>query len=314
MEEIGALELLALAPPPSEDWFSLIHTWLGCAETVGAAYQAWEELRSKYADALQNHAQKIEMLKLHGEFVLGAAEQANGEADIKGFEEATKLASLAPSEKGDIERFRQQWEGVVHMWENAQLQMRCFFEKASREIEEEIVRRIDKTLKLVRPKLHLTIHHLGKEHCILQFERMGELDAVLLSRLLSGKIPTHYAFLFDDSVSQLNGMADVVYAEKPFEPSSLASPWPLIHSLMGDKSALSAPWKGQIPLLYEGGVLWMLKQKGIVMEIEQVEVAKGQATELLEVAKAQWMVAHFFRWMREGKMELQLRPNAFIAQ
>ena len=58
----------------------------------------------------------------------------------------------------------------------------------------------------------------------------------------------------------------------------------------------------------------MLKQKGIVMEIEQVEVAKGQATELLEVAKAQWMVAHFFRWMREGKMELQLRPNAFIAQ
>jgi hypothetical protein len=301
MDDIDALALVALAPPSLEDWFPLVHSWLERAETIGAAYQAWEELRSKYANATQSHAQKSAALKLHGEFVLGAAQQAQAEVFQK-----NAPAGLSPSGVGES---RQRLESISQMWIDAHSQMSACFEKASQEIEQEIVRRIDKTLLAVRPKLRLSIHHIGQEHCVLQFERIDELTSVLLSRLVSGKIPTRHAFFFDDSVSQAGGAAELTYAELPACAPIQQPPWPFIRALVSDEARLSAPWKGQIPILCEGDVLWMLKPKGIVMEVEQVSMEEAQASAVLEVAKAQRVVAYFFKWMHEGKMELQLQPN-----
>jgi len=296
MDEIGAL-----APPSPEDWSSLVRSWLDRAETVGAAYQAWEALRSQYENATQSYAQKSAHLKWHGEFILGAAWQAHAAVQ----QENAAAALLTSAGIEFVEQSRQRLSDISQMWEHAQSQMRHCFERASQEIEQEIVRRVDNTLKSVRPKLHLTIHSLAQERCILQFERIDELTSVLLSRLISGKVPTHYAFLFDDSVSQLESAADVLYTGA----STQQPPWPFIRELIDDKERLSAPWKGQMPMVYEGDVLWMLKQKGAVLEVEQAAMKEAQASPLLEVAKAQWLVAHFLRWRHEGKIELKLQPH-----
>jgi hypothetical protein len=183
--------------------------------------------------------------------------------------------------------------------------MKHCFEQASQEIEREVVRRVDKTLAAVCPRLHLTTHYLGKERCVLQFERIDELASVLLSRLVSGKVPTCDAFLFDDSVSQAEEAADVLYAGLPPQQP----PWRCIRKLIDDKNSPSAPWKGQIPIVCEGDVLWILKQKGVVLEVEQVAMEGAQPCAILEAAKAQKIVAHFFRWMHEGKIELKLQSN-----
>jgi len=308
MDETGALQLLAQAPPSIEDWSFLARSWLGRAETIGAAYQAWEELRSQYKNAIQNYTQQRASLQLHGEFVLGAAQRAHAE----GFEEnAATHTGLAPSAAKWIEQSRQRLKEISQIWAEAQSQMTRCFEQASLEIEQEIVRRADKTLAAVRPRLHLTIHHLGKEHCILQFERMDELTSVLLSRLISGKVPTHYAFLFDDSVSQLDGAADALYVDD-LQPMPIQQPcWPSVLKLLNDKEKLSAPWKGHIPIACEGELLWILKQKGVVMEVEQATMKEAQACEVLEATQAQWMVARFLKWVHEGKIELKLQPNSF---
>jgi len=279
-----------------------VHAWLERTETIGAAYQAWEELRSEYAKATQSHAQKSAYLTMHGEFILGAAQKMHAQEALG--ENAAAPVGLLASPGGQlIEQSRQRLSEISQMWASAQLHMRRCFEQASREIEQEIVRRVDKTLAAVRPKLSLAVHHLGKERCILQCERISELDSILLSRLISGKVPTHYAFLFDDSVSQVE-VAEALYADETTEQP----PWPRIRELLGDKEKLSAPWKGQIPIVHEEELVWMLKQKGVVMEVEQAAMEEAQASPVLEVSKAQWIVAHFLRWMHEGKMDLRLQP------
>jgi len=103
----------------------------------------------------------------------------------------------------------------------------------------------------------------------------------------------------------VGAVADILYTETPLQQP----PWPLIWKLADDKEKLSAPWKGHIPLMHEEGALWLLKQKGAVMEVEQVAKEEAQPCAVLEAAKAQKVVAHFFRWMHAGKMELQLQPN-----
>jgi len=298
MDEAGALRSLALAPasPKEEEGVFPVRSWLERAETIGAAYQAWEALRSQYKAATQSHAQKSASLRLHGEFVLGAAQQAQAKVFGENAAAPTALSSGARF----VEQSRQHLSELSQMWADAQTQMRRSFEQASQEIEQEIVRRVDRTLQAAPPKLCLTIHYLSQERCVLQFERIDELTSVLLSRLISGKVPTHYAFLFDDSVSQAGEAAEVLYENAPTEGPA----WACIVELLEDKERQSAPWKGQIPLAYEGEVLWTLKQKGAVMEVEQAALKEAKASAVLEMAKAQWIVAHFFRWMHEGKAEL----------
>jgi len=307
MDEADALGLRALAPPSVEDGFGLVHSWLGRAETVGAAYQAWEALRSQYASTAQSYARRSAALRLYGEFILGAASQAEGGCEGGRGE---GLGIFGPAIEAFIGISHQRLEEISQKWASAQSQMRCFFEQASEEIEQEIVRRADRTLAVVRPKLHLSIHSMGKGRCILQFERIDELTSVLLSRLISGKVPTCEGFLFDDSVSQAGDADELLYTSSLSSPS-VFPPWPLIRDFLNDKTKLSAPWKGQIPILCEGDILWILKQKGIVMEVEQVAMADARSCEVLEIAKAQKVVAHFLRWMREGRIELQLKPNEF---
>ncbi len=86
------------------------------------------------------------------------------------------------------------------------------FGKRDREIRALVLERAAQHLKVHKPRLALAVHPVGPKQVIVQADRIGEEDAVLLVRVLCGRLPTQWGFFANDHVDDLGQQAPRLFA------------------------------------------------------------------------------------------------------
>lgn len=275
-------------------------------ETLEALYQAWTELKVEHAAALAHLAQERERLDQQGAFVVGAVRAASGEhAPDPGTEALVKqgLAGFAREAEAQLAAAREALERQAA--EDA-----AGFERAFQTLREQITACARRYLDRTRPQLTLLLRRVGSERSILHVAKVTEDEAVLLLYLLSGKIPSRYGFLFDDSTEDVALPPPPLYAEEGVAPEQTRPDGRgLLERVRAPGEVL--PAKGFVPALVlrpDGGEdFFRLLQRGPVMEVEVLDGAAFR--NVLTREESERLAGHLLRMKLERKLELEIRPE-----
>jgi hypothetical protein len=165
-------------------------------------------------------------------------------------------------------------------------------------------------LEAAPPRLRLLLRRVGATRAILHLERVEGDAPVLLLYRFTGRIPSRYGFLFDDSTEGVGLPLAPLYPEEGVASSEVRP----------DAAGLAArvrapgevlPVKGLLPLFVprpEGGEdFFRFLQRGPVME---VEVAEGEGfRNVLTREESERFAGHLLRLKLEGKLELEVEAG-----
>lgn len=259
------------------------------AETIEAGYESWQELRENHKAALARLADERRKLEQQGEFILGAVRAASdGSSPGNGLDEfLTDASKKLEQAKKELEAAA---EASAAKWEETFAKVRG-----------EIKGRVQRQLKLVKPRLRLRVRTLAGDKRILHVDRPGADEAVLLCFLFTGKLPSRYGYLFDDSTDDLRETPPTLYAEEGVLPAHVRPDPHGLQLLLDDKSEV-IPLKAMLPLRLP--TLLRLVERGPVME---VEVGDGTAfRNVLAKEEAEKIAGHLLKMKLEGWIELEL--------
>lgn len=265
-------------------------------ETLEAAYALWDEERARQAAAIAGLEDERRRLEDDAAFRLGAvraaAEVGGGEG---GLAKANALAAFVQEGEARIARAKEALSvRAAAEAETSQVRLTA--------LKLELLARIDRFAARVRPHLKLLPRRLSAELRILHVERISPDEAVLLLRLLTGKIPSRYGFLHDDSTDEVGALPALLYPDEGVDPA-LVRPDParLRCCVLAEGAVL--PIKGALPFLV-GEAFYRLLPRGPVMELE---LAQGDTfRSLLSPEEAERAAGHFIRLKLEGRIELTL--------
>lgn len=282
---------------------------LSAAQTLEVAYHAWDELRLERALALERFAEDGRRLGEQAGFWVGAARAAS-EAEV---------ARAAAGDAGDrlvtapvLQRAAAEAEAKLRAAAAAiEAQAKAAdagFEAAEQFVKGEIRSRAQRYALSAKVRVRLVKHPAGASRTILHLDRVGEDDSVVLMLLLTGKLPTRYGFLFDDSTENVSRPPPCLYAEEGVtQDQTRPTPRWLSERLLAAEDF--APVKGFVPLFIKRGqdeqpVLHRLLQRGAVME---VEIASGEELRnVLTQEEAERVAGAFLRLKLDGRIELEL--------
>jgi hypothetical protein len=186
----------------------------------------------------------------------------------------------------------------------------ALYQQAFAELRATLTDRIQRYLQASRPNLKLLLRKVGATRSILHVARVGSDEAVLLCFLFTGRIPSRYGFLFEDSTE------DVSLPPAPLFPDegvaardTRPEPSPLEARLRAPGDVL--PLKGFVPVFVPrptgGEDFFRMLQRGPVME---VELADGAAfRNILSREEAERFAGHLLRLKLEGKLELEIEAG-----
>ena len=282
---------------------------LSAAQTLEAAYHAWDELRLERALAMERFTEDGRRLGEQAGFWVGAA-RAAGEAELRGGAEASGQSQV-PVPASALQRAAAEAEAKLRAAAAAvEAQAKAAdagFEAAEQFVRGEIRAR---ALRYAAARVPVAIlkHPAGTARTILHLQRVGQDESVVLMLLLDGKLPTHYGFLFDDSTEDVTRPPPWLYPEEGVaQDQSRPGARELLARLLSFGEF--APVKGFLPLLIQDGrggppVLHRLLQRGAVME---VEIAEGDSfRNALTREEAERVAGAFLRLKLDGKIELDL--------
>jgi hypothetical protein len=131
-------------------------------------------------------------------------------------------------------------------------------------------------------------------------------DAVLLLYVLTGRIPSRYDFLFDDSTDDVTLPPPPLY---PDEGVGFAETRPGAQALAQRLRDMGPvlPVKGYLPVWVprgSGEELFLLRERGPVMEAELLDGDGFRS--VLEREEAERLAGHLLRLKLEGRIELEL--------
>ena len=275
-------------------------------ETLETAYEAWLELKREHDAARERFQEERERLDQQGSFLIGAVRAAGVEPKPGG------EAGLVPASAADG-FLRQAEERLSRTREDLgkrEAESEAVFQKAFSEIRATLTERIQRYLSASRPSLKLLLRKVGATRSILHVARVGADEALLLCYLFSGRIPSRYGFLFDDSTE------DVALAPAPLYPDEGVTASEVRPNAAALEARLRAPGevlplKGFLPLFVprpEGGEhFFRMLQRGPVME---VEVAEGEVfRNILSREEAERFAGHLLRLKLEEKIELEIEAG-----
>jgi hypothetical protein len=275
-------------------------------ETLETAYEAWLELKLEHGAARVRLREERERLDQQGSFLVGAVRAAGVEP------KPSSEAGLVPASAADgfLRQAEERISRTREELDRREAESEAVFQAAFAEIRATLTERIRRYLSASRPSLKLLLRKVGATRSILHVARVGGDEALLLCYLLSGRIPSRYGFLFDDSTEDVSLPPAPLYADEGVTATEVRM------SAAGLEARMRAPGevlpiKGFLPLFVprpEGGEhFFRLLQRGPVME---VEVAEGEAfRNILSREEAERFAGHLLRLKLEEKIELEIEAG-----
>ena len=281
---------------------------LRALETLESGYEAWLELKVEHAAFRARLREERERLDQQGSFLLGAVRAAGGGPPSK--PEAPGLVPAAPP-AGD---FLRDAEAKLATAREA-LALRASeaearYAEAFKEIRATLKDRVQRHLAASRPRLTLLLRRVGAERSILHAERLSGDTPVLLCFLFSGRIPSRYGFLLDDSTEDVALPPAPLYPDEGVAPAAVRPDAAGLEARVRGEGEVT-PLKGFLPVFVPraggGEDFFRLLQRGAVLE---VEVTQGpDFRNILTREEAERFAGHLLRLKLEGRIDLELEAG-----
>jgi hypothetical protein len=278
---------------------------LSSAQTLEGAYHAWDELRLERVLALDRFTAEGRRLGEQAGFWVGAA-RAAVDSNVSAGDAGQSLTQAPPLQRAAAEA-ESKLKAAAAAIEAQARKTDAEFAEAEVHVRAEIRARVQRYAASARPVLSLRRHPAGASRTILHVGRVSPDESVVLMYLMSGKLPTRYGFLFDDSTEDAALPPTWLYNEEGVRShETRLPPRPLAERLLGMQQF--APVKGFLPLFIHarGGepVLHRLLERGAVMEVEISD--GGEFRNALSQEEAERVAGALLRLQVEGKLKLEL--------
>lgn len=264
------------------------------ATSLQQAYEAWEGLRADYLAAMSRVASEQKQLEEQGSLLLGAVRFATAPPAGSSSNEGLVASPFSEAE-ATLSRARE----AVEATRAALIAKHQAVEDQSRAQVRELTKQY---AAKAPPVVRLMVRSLGDDRRILHLERPSGDEAVLLMHALSGRIPSRYGFLFDDSTDDATLAPASLYAEEGVAAAQVRANG---LKLLGILTSLPEVWplKGMLPMI-DGArfVRWL--SRGAVLE---AELAEGDGfRNVLQREEAELITARLLTLKLEGKLGLEL--------
>lgn len=282
------------------------------SESLQALFSAWLELRLQRAQVLAQNARELDQLDQRAQLVLKAVEAARNlpEAAVAPKKRTKRSkASKLPALPDGLAEFHRQAEAELA---NARKDLRQRMEAEAREttklearVRRALLARADQHLAIHKPRIQLTVHPVGKAQALLEVAAFGDEDAVLLMRLLSGKLPTRWGFFADDAVEDLARGPARLYPDE-----GNAELWPA-HAEAEDAILFPGgdfvPARQQIPFAIAARAFprFKLVHHGLIAQVEARHDGEPYS-HLLRREDGELLAGYLLRLRVAGKLELLL--------
>ena len=276
-------------------------------ESIEQAWEAWAELRLQHAAFRARAVEELRRIEQQGSFLIGAVRAA---AQAPGSEEDGS-AALTTSGRNPLDAFLGEAEEKLERAREAlQAELRedeAHFTRAFAKIQEEALLRVRRTLEKVRPLVRVRLRSIGQSRMMLHVDRVGGDDAVLLLYVMSGRIPSRYGFLFDDSTDDVALAPPPLYPDEGVGASDIRPSVETMRELVRSERTV-LPVKGFIPVFVAnpagGEDFFRLLQRGPVMEVELQD--GPQFRSLLSREEGERFAGHLLRLKMQAKIELEV--------
>ncbi len=284
-------------------------TRLQLIESIEQAYEAWAELRLEHAAFRARAAEELRKIEHQGSFLVGAV-RAAAQADV-GAGEGEGTAALTTPGSDPLGAFLGEAEAkLTRAREALASELReeeAQFAAAFATVKDETLQRIRRTLEKVRPLLRVRLRSISASRTMLHVDRVGPDEAVLVLYVLSGRIPSRYGYLFDDSTEDVSLAPPPLY---PDEGIGASETRPSVNGLRerarSERTVL--PVKGFVPVFTAnprgGEDFFRLLQRGPVMEVELQQDAQFRS--LLSREEGERFAGHLLRLKLQGRIELEV--------
>ncbi|MBE2249234.1 MAG: hypothetical protein IAE78_06745 [Myxococcus sp.] len=282
-----------IEPPPALATGSAAAALASRPETIEAAYAAWDELRAEAASLERSFADERRRLEQQGELLLGAVRAVAPGAGPEALARRSGLEALGAEAERGLEAARAELDRRADLARSA-------IAEALEHVIETVTARVARQAAQARPLVELMVRVMPGDQRILHLRRPTPDAAVTLLFATSGRVPTRYGYLFDDSTDEALLAPPVLY---PDEGVSDRRPKPAQLAALLSARAERWPVKGMVPMLLGSGLMRWL-ERGAVME---AEVADGDGfRNLLTRHEAEQLTGALLALKLDGRIELEL--------
>ena len=295
MPAVGALIEAAELGPDAHLLGSQALARARSVETLEVAYGAWAELQEAHRLARRRWDDERKRLTEQGTLLLGAVKAAGVPRSMEeGLSKAGALEVFLAEAKGKLASAQQ------HLEDRARAAQQAFTEELAR-VKDELQTRIARQSAAVRPVFKLAIRVLPGERRILHAHRLGPDESVIALFALTGRIPSRYDFLFDDSTDDALAAPPMLYADE--DVTELRPGGTALAKLLSERRDVW-PVKGMLPLPLPDGTWLRWITRGAVLE---AEVQDGEGfRNLLTHAEAERVTGLLLSHKLAGQLELEL--------
>jgi hypothetical protein len=268
---------------------------LARAETIESAYEVWQELREHHTAAQARLSDEQRKLDSQGEFLLGTVRAARSESSDGALSKPEELDAYLARATAQLEQARKELATVAGTSADK-------WSEAFKTVRDEVRARVERMLDYKRPRVRLKVRTLADDKRILHVDRPGADEAVLLCVVFTGKLPTRYGYLFDDSVLDMREAPPSLYAEEGVLPAHVRPDARALEALVAAEGE-ALPFKAMVPLRLSG-MFVRLVERGPIME---AEIADGaQFRNILTRDQAERIAGHLLKLKLEGRIELDI--------
>ncbi|MFO0599329.1 MAG: hypothetical protein U0228_28740 [Myxococcaceae bacterium] len=230
-------------------------------ETLEPLYTAWRELQAAWAQARARWKSEAQRLDDQGSLLLGAmkaAFEAGAPAPADSHALGPVPAMVAEAE-AKLAQVRAEYAAAVARADAG-------FSAEVERVRSELVARVARHASGHLVKFELVARHAG-ERRILHLKKLGDDDAVLALHRLSGRAPSRYGYLADDSLDELGATPASLYPDEGV--TEVRPTAPALAAVLAERKTMW-PVKGHLPMLV-GGKLLRWVTRGPVLEAELAE-------------------------------------------
>lgn len=265
-------------------------------ETLEVAYAAWAELQEAHRAAKKRWAQERQRLNEQGTLLLGAVKAAGVSPEPSD----AGLAKTSPLDDflGDA---KQKWAAAqLELEEQARTAEQAFISELAK-LRAALRDRIGRQAAAVPPVFKLMIRVLAGDRRILHAHRLGADESVIALFALTGRIPSRYGFLFDDSTDDALSAPPMLYPDE--EVSELRPGTGALAVLLQERPEVW-PVKAMLPMTLPDGTWLRFISRGAVLE---AEVQDGEGfRNVLSHGEAERITGLLLSHKLAGRVELEL--------
>jgi hypothetical protein len=278
------------------------------SESLPALYEAWLALRLERASARAALTREQEQLTRKADYLLKTVAAARDLPAAPG-PKATSGKGRGLVQVDPLAAFHAEAQKELDAAGKALRQRAVREEKSARaqdaRVRKALLQRADAHLAIHKPRLAVTAHPVGSTQVMLELARFGDEDAVLLTRLLHGRLPTRWGFFADDTTEDLARGPARFYADEgvtALHPADADAEDSVLHGA-GD----FLPVRGLIPFSVPGKPWprFRLVHHGPIAQVEARRVGAGYA-QLMPREDGELFTGHLLRLKLAGKLELTL--------